>query len=100
MNVPPTVLFESFATLRVCVAEQPHQEHQRRGLTEFDEGDRCINCDTLELRNATAHRPWRRLAVVSIHGGALETLQKWPLCPNCETSQGVTLLQFVRLKLT
>jgi hypothetical protein len=37
--------------------------------------------------------------VVSIHGGALETLQEWPLCPTCETSRGVTLLQFVRLKL-
>ena len=56
--------------------------------------------DPLELRNATAHRPWRRLAVVSIDRGSLETLLEWPLCPNCETSQGATLLQFVRLKLT
>jgi hypothetical protein len=69
------------------------------GEVDEGEGERCINCDTLELRHPTAHRPWRGLAVVSIHEATVDTLRTWPLCPSCETSQGVTLLKFVRLKL-
>jgi hypothetical protein len=65
-----------------------------------DDSECCINCGVLELRNATGHQPWRRLAIVSIIHGNLETLEEWPLCPNCETSQGATLVQYVRLKLT
>jgi len=60
----------------------------------------CINCGVEELRNAVGHRPWRRLAVVSIMQGTLEMLEEWPLCPNCEISQGATLVQYVRLALT
>jgi hypothetical protein len=29
-----------------------------------------------------------------------ETLEEWPLCTNCESSQGATPVQYVRLKLT
>jgi hypothetical protein len=43
---------------------------------------------------------WRRLAVVSIMQGTLEMLEEWPLCPNRETGQGATLVQYVRLALT
>ena len=35
----------------------------------------------------------------SIDQGVLETLEEWPLCPNCESSQGATLVQYVRFKL-
>ena len=69
-------------------------------LREIDDSECCINCGVQELRSATAHQPWRRLAVVSIIQGTLETLEEWPVCPNCETSQGATLVQYVRLKLT
>jgi hypothetical protein len=75
------------------VAERLEEFH---GLLE---NDLCINCDTPELRNAAGHRPWRRLAVISIDQGVLETLEEWPLCPNCESSQGATLVQYVRFKL-
>jgi hypothetical protein len=66
----------------------------------IDDGECCINCGVEELRHAAAHEPWRRLAVVSIIQGTLETLEESPLCPNCETSQGGTLVQYVRLALT
>jgi hypothetical protein len=62
-----------------------------------DDSEFCINCGVQELQNASGHQPWRRLAVVSISVGNLETLEEWPLCPNCETSQGATLVQYVRL---
>ena len=35
----------------------------------------------------------------SVDRGSLETLEQWPLCPDCETSQGSALVQYVRLKL-
>jgi hypothetical protein len=69
-------------------------------LRALVEADLCINCDTPERRNAAGQQPWRRLAIVSIERGVLENLEEWPLCPNCESSQGATLGQYVRLKLT
>jgi hypothetical protein len=66
----------------------------------IDDSECCINCGVQELRNATGHQPWRRLGIVSIVRGNLETLEEWPSCPNCETSQGATLAQYGRLKLT
>ncbi len=69
-------------------------------VPELDDAEYCINCSVQELRNAAGHRRWRRLAVVSINEGALEMLEEWPLCPNCETSQGATLVQYVRIALT
>jgi hypothetical protein len=69
-------------------------------VSEIDDGESCINCGVEVLRNAAGHQPWRRLAVVSIMQGILEMLEEWPLCPNCETSQGATLVQYVRLALT
>jgi hypothetical protein len=71
-----------------------------RALPELDDGEYCINCGVQELRTAAGHRQWRRLAVVSINEGALEMLEDWPVCPNCETSQGAKLVQYVRLALT
>ena len=68
--------------------------------SEIADGESCINCGVQELRNAAGHQPWRRLAVVSITQGILEMLEEWPLCPNCETTQGATLVQYVRLALT
>jgi hypothetical protein len=66
----------------------------------IDDGECCINCGVQEVRNAAGHQPWRRLAVVSIIQGNLEMLEEWLLCPNCETGQGGTLVQYVRLALT
>jgi hypothetical protein len=68
-------------------------------LPELDDGEYCINCGVQDLPNAAGHRQWRRLAVVSINAGALDMLEEWPACPNCETSQGATLVQYVRLAL-
>ena len=73
---------------------------RRITVSEVDDGECCINCGVQELLNATGHQSWRRLAVVSIMQGTLEMLEEWPLCPNCETSQGATLVQYVRLALT
>jgi len=78
--------------------DHPCRVHQVRET--IDDGECCINCGVQELRDATGHQPWRRLAIVSITRGNLETLEEWPLCPNCETRQGATLVQYVRLKLT
>jgi hypothetical protein len=64
-------------------------------IPELDDAEYCINCGVQELRNAAGHRRWRRLAVVTINEG-----EEWPLCPKCETSQGATLVQYVRLALT
>jgi hypothetical protein len=64
------------------------------------DGDCCINCGVEQMRTAAGHQPWRRLAVVSIVQGTLDVLEEWPLCPNCETGQGATLVQYVRLALT
>lgn len=99
-----TLLVRSYpsptAIRSISVIESSTQPGRVFVLRESDDSECCINCGLQELRNATGHQPWRRLAVVSIVQGNLETLEEWPLCPSCETSQGATLVQYVRLKLT
>lgn len=90
----------SIAIRSSSVLERSAQPGRVSGFRETDDSECCVNCGLQELRNATGHQPWRRLAVVSIIQGNLETLEEWPLCPSCETSQGATLAQYVRLKLT
>ena len=90
----------SIAIRSSSVLERSTQPGRVFGFHETDDSECCVNCGLQELRNATGHQPWRRLAVVSIIQGNLETLEEWPLCPSCETSQGATLVQYVRLKLT
>jgi hypothetical protein len=55
----------------------------------------CKNCGMLQGTGAGV--VWLSSASTR---GALEMLEEWPLCPNCETSQGATLVQYVRLALT